>query len=192
MSLQTHAGASVTSQAIPAAARAVTPPLDWEQVMVGPSTPIWQRLLAAIGLVLLSPIVLIIGLLTKSTSPGTILYRGQRVGRGGKNFTIYKFRTLEVGAEQKIGARLLEHGDGLYTPIGRYLKRGKLDEIPQLFNVVRGDMNLVGPRPVRPVFLETFCREIPGYMQRFAVNAFTTFSMSPARSVYGAFFLPRA
>ncbi|MBI3770086.1 MAG: sugar transferase [Deltaproteobacteria bacterium] len=146
------------------------PVLDWHLVAVGPATPLWQRIVAVIGLVLLSPVILLVGLATKSTSPGTILYRGQRVGRGGETFTIFKFRTLEVGAEQKIGARLLEHGDGLYTRIGRYLKRAKLDEIPQLFNVVRGEMNLVGPRPVRPVFLETFCREIPGYMRRFAVN----------------------
>jgi lipopolysaccharide/colanic/teichoic acid biosynthesis glycosyltransferase len=184
MTLQTHAGASLTSPSIPAATRSAATPLDWERIEVGPATPLWQRVLALLGLVLLSPIILIIGLLTKSTSEGTILYRGQRVGRGGKNFTIYKFRTLEVGAEQKIGARLLEHGDGLYTPIGRYLKRGKLDEIPQLFNVVRGEMNLVGPRPVRPVFLETFCREIPGYMQRFAVNP----GMTGLAQVRGGYF----
>lgn len=169
MSLQSHVSASMDPQTIPAVKPPSIPVLDWELVAIGPSTPIWQRVIALVGLVLLSPVILLIGLISKSTSPGPILYRGQRVGRGGKAFTIYKFRTLEVGAEQKIGARLLEHGDGLYTRIGRYLKRAKLDEIPQLFNVVRGQMNLVGPRPVRPVFLETFCREISGYMRRFAV-----------------------
>ncbi len=170
MSLQSHVSVSMNRSSIATVDAVQTPILDWQLVAVGPATPLWQRVVAAIGLVLLSPVILLIGLATKSTSPGTILYRGQRVGRGGKVFTIFKFRTLEVGAEQKIGARLLEHGDGLYTRIGRYLKRAKLDEIPQLFNVVRGQMNLVGPRPVRPVFLETFCREIPGYMRRFGVN----------------------
>src|SRR5262245_4702799 len=119
MSLHTHAGATATPQPLSVKSRP-TRSLDRRPIVVGPATPIWQRVLAVIGLVLLSPIIVVIGLLTKSTSRGTILYRGQRVGRGGTNFTIYKFRTLEVGAEQKIGARLLEHGDGLYTPIGRY------------------------------------------------------------------------
>src|SRR5258706_4951877 len=85
-------------------------------------------------------------------------------------FIISKFRTLLVDAEQRIGARLLTPGDPLYTPIGRFLKRTKLDEIPQLLNVVRGDMNLVGPRPIRPVFLATSMREIQNYAARFIVR----------------------
>src|SRR4051794_4268264 len=160
------------------------PAIRWDSVSVTRATPIWQRLAALIGLVLLSPVALVIAIGTKLTSPGPITYRGQRVGRGGKIFTIIKFRTLEVNAEQKIGARLLEHSDGLYTRIGRWLKRAKLDEIPQLFNVVRGEMNLVGPRPVRPVFLETFCREIGGYMRRFAVNP----GMTGLAQVRGGYF----
>src|SRR4029077_8006751 len=104
------------------------------------------------------------------TSRGPILYRGTRIGRALGLFTIYKFRTLLVDAEQRIGARLITSGDPLYTPIGRFLRRNKLDEIPQLLNVVRGDMNLVGPRPVRPVFLATSVRDIAHYTERFRIR----------------------
>ncbi len=184
MSMHGQVSASVDPEARPARAAAATLKTEWAVVPVGRATPIWQRIAAAIGLVLLSPLTLLIAIASKAVSPGPILYRGQRVGRGGKLFTIFKFRTLEIGAEQKIGARLLEHADGLYTRIGRLLKRGKLDEIPQLWNVMRGEMNLVGPRPVRPVFLETFCREIPGYMERFAVNP----GMTGLAQVRGGYF----
>jgi lipopolysaccharide/colanic/teichoic acid biosynthesis glycosyltransferase len=152
--------------------------------VVGGATPVWQRFAAVLGLVLLSPLAFVIAIAIKLTSPGPILYRGKRLGRGATVFTIYKFRTLEVGAEQRIGARLLEHSDGLYTRIGRMLKRAKLDEIPQLFNVILGTMNLVGPRPVRPIFLETLSREIPGYLQRFAVNP----GMTGLAQVRGGYF----
>jgi lipopolysaccharide/colanic/teichoic acid biosynthesis glycosyltransferase len=130
----------------------------------------WQVLIAATGLLLTLPISLCIALATKLTSRGPILYRGTRIGRSMEPFGIFKFRTLLVDAEQRIGARLLTPGDPLYTPIGRFLKRTKLDEIPQLLNVVRGDMNLVGPRPIRPVFLATSMREIPNYAARFTVR----------------------
>jgi lipopolysaccharide/colanic/teichoic acid biosynthesis glycosyltransferase len=130
----------------------------------------WQVLVAGVGLVLLLPVSLVIALLIKATSRGPVLYRGQRVGRNMDPFWIYKFRTLLVDAEARIGARLLTPGDPLYTPVGRFLKRSKLDEIPQLWNVVRGDMNLVGPRPIRPVFLATSLKEIRDYGLRFIVR----------------------
>jgi lipopolysaccharide/colanic/teichoic acid biosynthesis glycosyltransferase len=130
----------------------------------------WQVLIAAVGLLLTLPISLCIALATKLTSRGPVLYRGTRIGRNMEPFGIYKFRTLLVDAEARIGARLLTPGDPLYTPIGRFLKRTKLDEIPQLLNVLRGDMNLVGPRPIRPIFLATSMREIQNYAARFVVR----------------------
>ena len=130
----------------------------------------WQVLIAALGLLLTLPISICIALATKLTSRGPILYSGTRIGRNMEPFGIYKFRTLLVDAEARIGARLLTPGDPLYTPIGRFLKRTKLDEIPQLLNVLRGDMNLVGPRPIRPIFLATSMREIQNYAARFVVR----------------------
>ena len=124
---------------------------------------------AFFGLVLLSPVMAVIALLIKSSSRGPILYRGQRVGKDEKIFLIYKFRTLDHGAEERIGARLLNAGEPHVTPIGRILRKRKLDEFPQLYNVLRGDMNLVGPRPIRPIFLEETKLAIPGYGERFRI-----------------------
>ncbi len=143
-------------------------PESWENQ--APQRRFWQVVVSAVALAVLAPVWLMLALAIKITSRGPVLYRGKRVGLGGKPFEIVKFRTLELDAEKKIGARLLDASDEFYTPIGRYLKRSKLDEIPQLINVIRGDMNLVGPRPVRPIFLATFAREIPGYWRRFSVR----------------------
>ena len=91
---------------------------------------------------------------------------------------MYKFRTLLPGSREHIGSQLLSnalaHRDGLYTRMGRFLRETRFDELPQLFNVLRGDMDLVGPRPERPVFVEEFRREIPGYMLRHKVKAGVT------------------
>jgi lipopolysaccharide/colanic/teichoic acid biosynthesis glycosyltransferase len=129
-----------------------------------------QACLAGLALVCLLPLLALVALAVKMTSPGPILYRGARVGKNGKVFMIYKFRTLVNGAENHIGARLLSEDDRYYTPIGRFLKRTKLDEWPQLWNVVRGDMHFMGPRPVRPIFLDSFTAEIPHYRERFRVK----------------------
>jgi len=159
-----HGAPSVT------AARPVRPSVLTPEVQDPWLVAVVQATIALTALVLLSPIMLLVAILVRATSPGPVLYRGTRLGQGMRPFSIYKFRTLRVGSEGEIGARLLQPRDSFYTPIGRFLKRTKLDEIPQLWNVVRGDMNLVGPRPVRPVFLEEFLATIPGYARRFAMK----------------------
>jgi len=146
----------------------------------------WQVAVAAGGFLVLLPVSLVIAIAIKVTSRGPILYRGTRIGRGLAPFTIYKFRTLLVDAEQRIGARLITPGDTLYTTIGRFLRRYKLDEIPQLLNVMRGDMNMVGPRPVRPVFLATSLREIPNYTDRFRIRP----GMTGLAQLRGGYFTP--
>ena len=129
-----------------------------------------QACLAGLAFLCLLPLLSLVALAVKLTSPGPVLYRGLRVGRNEKIFTIYKFRTLDEGAERDIGARLLKEHDHYYTPIGRLLKRTKLDEWPQLWNVMKGDMRFIGPRPVRPIFLDQFTAEIPRYGERFRVK----------------------
>jgi lipopolysaccharide/colanic/teichoic acid biosynthesis glycosyltransferase len=142
-----------------------------------------QWCLAAMGVVLITPVLLVISLLIKLTSPGPVLYRGLRVGKDRHVFTIYKFRTLREGAEEKISPRLLTEYDTCYTVIGKFLKRTKLDELPQLLNVLKGEMNLVGPRPIRPIFLESFSHDIPPYDLRFHVKP-GMISLAQARGGY--------
>lgn len=125
---------------------------------------------ALVGILLLSPVLLAIAAAVKLTSPGPALYRGARVGRNEQPFSIYKFRTMKVGAEQAIGGRLVRPDEDHFTPIGRFLRKYRLDELAQLLNVLKGDMNLVGPRPSRPIFLEADKARIPAYSRRFSVR----------------------
>ncbi len=113
-------------------------------------------------------------LLVLLTSGRPVLYRGLRVGRAGRTFTMYKLRTLKPDAEARLGpyqaATLDRHTTGELTRVGARLRALHLDELPQLWNVVRGDMSLVGPRPIRPAFFEQLCEEIPQYWQRLVVR----------------------
>jgi lipopolysaccharide/colanic/teichoic acid biosynthesis glycosyltransferase len=106
-------------------------------------------------------------------SEGPALYRGLRVGRAGSLFTMFKFRTLTTDAEQRLGPYLGETLTRMtadeVTRVGRFLRATHLDELPQLLNVLAGDMSLVGPRPIRPAFFEELCEEIPQYWQRLVV-----------------------
>jgi lipopolysaccharide/colanic/teichoic acid biosynthesis glycosyltransferase len=131
---------------------------------------IMQYGFAAVSLLLLAPLFLIIGLLIRLTSQGPVLYRGLRVGKNGRTFTIYEFSILCTDAEAKIGAGLLINRDASYTCIGKWLQCTKLDRLPQLVNVLKGEMNLLGPQPVRPIFLEKLCGDTPRYPIRFTVK----------------------
>lgn len=113
---------------------------------------------AAVGLLLLSPLLLPVALLVKLSSPGPVLFRQERVGRGGEPFKILKFRTMRQDAE-RVGGQLTVGADPRVTPIGRFLRAWKLDELPQLINVLRGEMALVGPRPEVPRYVALYTPE---------------------------------
>ncbi len=129
--------------------------------------------LSAFLLVLTLPVVIPIALLILLTSGTPIFYRGERVGRSGRVFTMLKFRTLKADAESRLGPilgeELVRRTQGEFTTVGKWLKATQLDEIPQFINVLRGDMSLVGPRPIRPVFFEELARDLPAYWQRLIV-----------------------
>ncbi len=121
---------------------------------------------AAFGLILAAPIVLVGALLVKRSSPGPVFYRQERCGENGKTFTIYKLRTMHVDAEAATGPVWASPADPRRTRAGAFLREYNLDELPQLWNVLRGDMSLVGPRPERPHFVEKFKEDIDRYMWR--------------------------
>lgn len=122
----------------------------------------------AIAVVLLglsSPVLLIASLAIMAQDGGPLLYRQERVGLHGKPFTIIKFRSMRVDAE-KDGPRWAANNDGRVTPIGSFIRRTRIDELPQIFNVLKGDMSIVGPRPERPVFVDALAKQIPFYQER--------------------------
>jgi lipopolysaccharide/colanic/teichoic acid biosynthesis glycosyltransferase len=120
------------------------------------------------------PLTVPIGIANLLSSGRPVFYRGERVGRGGRVFTMTKFRTLRPGAEGRIGhhlgSELVEQTESEVTKLGRWLRATQLDEIPQFWNVLRGDMSLVGPRPIRPRFFEELAEELPAYWQRLVVR----------------------
>jgi|SRR5579884_1101024 len=128
-------------------------------------------LVALLSLILLAPLMLVVAILIKLTSPGPAIFAQERVGRYGKTFTVYKFRTMVPDAEAQTGP-VLSNGkqDARLTPLGSRLRSFRIDEIPQLWNVLRGEMSLVGPRPERPIFVEQFVREAPIYARRHQVR----------------------
>jgi Undecaprenyl-phosphate glucose phosphotransferase len=127
--------------------------------------------LSLTGLVLLTPLLLGIAALVKLTSRGPVFYRQERCGLNGRTFQMLKFRSMRVDAEHHTGAVWAQKHDARRTRLGTFLRTSSLDELPQLINVLKGDMSLVGPRPERPVFINQFRRTIPNYMVRHCVKS---------------------
>lgn len=131
---------------------------------------IYSWAIAAAMTVCLLPVMAVVAVLVRLTSPGPALYGQKRVGLNDKVFTVFKFRSMYVNAEAKTGAVWAQKGDPRVTPLGRIIRRTRLDELPQLFNVLRGEMSMVGPRPERPEFVKTLTEQIPYYRQRHCVK----------------------
>lgn len=147
--------------------------IDYGIVKGGAIFDFYQRvlniILSLIGLAIGIPLVIIFGIRIKIEDNGPITYKQERLGKGGKRFYIYKLRSMRTDAE-KFGAQWAEKDDPRITKVGRFIRKTRIDEIPQLFNILKGDMSLIGPRPERPQFTEQFNREIPGFINRLAVN----------------------
>jgi Undecaprenyl-phosphate glucose phosphotransferase len=142
-------------------------PLDgWNRVL----KRIFDVLFSALALILAAPLMLILALLVKLTSRGPILYRQERMGIDGHTFQMLKFRTMKIDAEAQ-GAQFASADDPRRTPLGTIFRKLSLDELPQFWNVLVGDMSLVGPRPERPVFIEEFKKQIPRYHLRHMVKS---------------------
>lgn len=142
--------------------------LTFEQRLV---KRLFDIVVSVLALIIASPALLISAILIKISSKGPVIYKQERVTLENKSYFIYKLRTMPIDAEKKTGPVISGKNDPRVTPIGRFLRRSKLDEVPQFFNVLKGDMSVVGPRSERPVFVEQFQKEIPAYAQRFAVKA---------------------
>ena len=126
--------------------------------------------LGVVLLILLLPVIALLLLLVKCTSRGPALYCQTRMGRDRQTFTLYKIRSMYHDCERHTGPKWASTDDPRVTPLGRFLRKTHLDELPQLWNVIRGEMSLVGPRPERPEFVEQLERVIPDYAQRLAIR----------------------
>lgn len=141
--------------------------------------------LASVGLLLAAPALALVALAVRMSSPGPVLYHQRRVGKDGEVFTIHKFRSMRMDAEAHTGAVWARTGDPRVTKVGRFLRRTRLDEVPQLWNVISGDMSFVGPRPERPEFIAALTEQIPFYGQRHVVRPGLT-GWAQIRHTYGS------
>jgi lipopolysaccharide/colanic/teichoic acid biosynthesis glycosyltransferase len=136
-----------------------------------------DRVIALLVLLTLAPLLLAVAVAVRLSSPGPVLFRQRRVGRGGREFNLYKFRSMvgePAGRARALPAGVAPggvEGADRRTWIGRWLRASSLDELPQLFNVLRGDMSVIGPRPERPEYAKRFALEVPGYIDRLRVKA---------------------
>lgn len=144
-----------------------SPGVGWDAV----TKRLFDLVFASLILLLLTPVVTLVAFLVKVTSPGPVFYRQQRMGLDGRTFPMLKFRSMQVDAETTTGAVWAARNDDRTTALGSWLRRLSLDELPQLLNVLVGDMSLVGPRPERPVLIEQFKKQIPRYHLRHKVKA---------------------
>jgi lipopolysaccharide/colanic/teichoic acid biosynthesis glycosyltransferase len=129
-----------------------------------------ELLIALLGCLFLLCFVPFIWLANRIASPGDLFYRQKRVGEGGKIFNVLKFRSMVMGAERDTGAIWAQANDARATRVGRFLRKTRLDEIPQFWNVLKGEMSLIGPRPERPIIIATLEQEIPFYRVRHATK----------------------
>jgi lipopolysaccharide/colanic/teichoic acid biosynthesis glycosyltransferase len=161
-------------EAEPGLEELVAPARNGDPRRVDPVLRALDVLISASILLVLSPLLGLIAAAIALDSGRPVLYRGARVGRGGHLFWMYKFRTLKPDAETRLGPfygeELTRRTEEERTRIGGILRKTHLDEVPQLWNVLRGDMAIVGPRPIRPTFYAELCREIPQYWQRLVVR----------------------
>ena len=150
-----------------------TDSIDYSNVNGNILFDVYQRVLdivlSVIGLLIGIPLMVIFGILIKVEDNGPITYKQERLGKGGKKFYIYKLRSMRTDAE-KFGAQWAEKDDPRITKVGKFIRKTRIDEIPQLFNILKGDMSIIGPRPERPSFTEEFNQEIPGFINRLAVK----------------------
>lgn len=134
-----------------------------------PFKVVMDFVLALIGLIVFSPIIFIFAILIKIETPGPAFYLQERVGYCGRIFKVIKLRSMRIDAEIN-GPKWAEINDSRITKIGRFIRKTRIDELPQLLNVLKGDMSLIGPRPERPIFTLKFNQEIPGFVTRLSVK----------------------
>lgn len=146
---------------------------------------VFDFLAASLGLILLSPLFLIVSILLRIDSPGPVFFKQDRVGKDGKIFNMWKFRTMRVEAELETGPVWAAQDDPRITRLGRFLRKSHIDELPQLINVFKGEMSLIGPRPERMVFVEKINGCVPHYQERLRVRPGIT-GLAQVRYSYGA------
>ena len=129
----------------------------------------WDIVFGLIGFVVSIPFIIIFGIIIKLTSKGPVFFKQERVGYMGKNFYVIKLRSMRKDAEAKTGAVWAQKNDPRVTPVGRFMRKTRIDELPQFWNVLKGDMSLVGPRPERPELTEKFYKKWPEFPQRLRI-----------------------